>query len=116
MKREQIEKQYNKLVSEIEGMRMYDGRNTVDRYICDTCGHMMHTTYKDKGVTPFTMHCSKCKGTMYHRQTFEKESVPGWVPVKAWYRPTLEQTLEMDEGTIEHILNGGLILEETYDK
>ena len=112
MTRKQIERQYNNLVSEIEEKRMYDGRGTVDRYVCDTCGYMMHTTYKDKGVTPFTMLCPKCKGIMYHRQTFEKESVPEWVPVKGWHRPTLEQTLEMDERTIEHILKGGLVLDE----
>lgn len=41
MTREQIEKQYSKLVSEIEEEKMYDGRGTVDRYICDTCGHIL---------------------------------------------------------------------------
>ncbi len=112
MTREQIEKKYNKLINEIKEKRMYDGRGTVDRYICDTCGYMMHTTYKDKGVTPFTMSCPKCKGTMYHKKTFKKDTVPDWVEVKNWYRPTLEQTLNMPEGMIEHVLNGGLILEE----
>lgn len=112
MKQEEIEKAYNKLVGEIEEKRMYDGRGTVDRYVCDTCGNMMHTTYKNKGVTPYTMMCPKCRGTMYHRQTFAKDSVPHWVEIKSWCRPTLEQTLKMNEGTIEHILNGGLILEE----
>lgn len=112
MEKKTIEKQYNELVRHIEEMRMYDGRETVDRYVCDTCGHMMHTTYKDKGVTPFTMRCRKCGGTMYHRQTFKKETVPDWVTVKNWYRPTLEQTLREGQPTIEHILNGGLLLEE----
>lgn len=112
MEREQIEKQYNKLVSEIEEMKMYDGRGTVDRYICDTCGYIMHTTYKDKGVTPFVMQCPECGGGMVHRQTFKKDTVPDWVEVKNWYRPTLEQTLDMPKGVIEHVLNGGLILEE----
>ena len=112
MNKETIKKQYNELVSNIEEMKMYDGRGTVDRYICDTCGYMIHTTYKDKGVTPFTMPCCKCNGTMYHRQTFKKETVPDWVNVKNWYRPTLEQTLQERQGTIEHILKGGLLLEE----
>lgn len=112
MNKETIKKQYNELVSNIEEMKMYDSRGTVDRYICDTCGYMIHTTYKDKGVTPFTMPCCKCNGTMYHRQTFKKETVPDWVDVKNWYRPTLEQTLQERQGTIEHILNGGLLLEE----
>lgn len=111
MTREQIEKQYNKLVSEIEEMKMYDGRGTVDRYICDTCGYMMHTTYRDKGVTPYTVRCPECNGTMYHKQTFRKETVPDWVEVKNWYRPTLEQTLKEKESTIQHILNGGLLMD-----
>lgn len=110
MTRKKIEKQYNKLVSEIEEKIMYDGRGTVDRYICDTCGYMRHTTYKDKGVTPFVMRCPKCGGDMAHRQTFKKDT--DWVEVKNWYRPTLEQTLGMSEGMIEYVLNGGLILEE----
>ena len=112
MNKETIKEQYDKLVNEIEGIKMYDGRGTVDRYICDTCGHMTHTTYKDKGVTPFTMRCDKCGGTMYHRKTFTKESVPDWVEVKNWYRPTLDQTLKESQPVIEHILNGGLLLEE----
>lgn len=112
MNNKEIEERYNKLVSEIEEEKMYDGRGTVDRYICDTCGHIMHTTYRDKGVTPFTMRCSKCSGTMYHRRTFRKDTVPSWVVVKNWYRPTLEQTLKEKESTIQHILNGGLLLEK----
>lgn len=112
MKREQIEKQYNKLVSEIEGKKMYDGRGTVDRYVCDTCGHITYTTYRDKGVTPFTMRCHRCGGTKYHDKTYDKKTVPGYVNVIDWYRPTLKQTLEMSAGQIEHILNGGLILDE----
>ena len=106
---EDIKRKYNELVSNIEGMKIYDGRGTVDRYVCDTCGCMIHTTYKDKGVTPFTMGCPKCNGTMYHRQTFRKESVPAWVEVRNWYRPTLEQTLKMNVGMIDHILKGGLV-------
>lgn len=112
MNKEIIKEKYDKLVSEIEEMKMYDGRGTVDRYICDTCGCMMHTTYKDKGVTPFTMRCRKCNGTMYHKRTFIKNTVPDWVEVKNWYRPTLGQTLKESQPVIEHILNGGLLLEE----
>lgn len=109
---EEITKKYNELVNSIEDTKMYDGRNTVDRYICDRCNAMMHTTYKDKGVTPFTMICPKCSGTMYHRHTFKKETVPDWVDIKNWYRPSLEQTLLQNKGTIEHILKGGLLLED----
>lgn len=58
------------------------------------------------------MGCPKCNGIMYHRQTFRKESVPNWVEVRNWYRPTLEQTLKMSEGAISHVLSGGLFLED----
>jgi hypothetical protein len=112
MRKQDIAKQYYDIVNSIEDAKMYDGRNTVDRYICDMCGCMIHTTYKDKGVTPFTIRCPKCNGTMYHRQTFRKDTVPNWVKVRNWYRPTLEQTLSMTDGMIQHILKGGLILEE----
>lgn len=67
--------------------------------------------YKDKGVTPFTMRCTRCGGTMYHTKTFDKKTVPPYVMVFDWYRPTLEQTLKMSDGMIDHILNGGLILD-----
>lgn len=109
---EEIEKDYCKLTKEIESMRIYDGRNTVDRYVCEKCGALLHTTYKDKGVTPFVITCPMCGGTMSHSQTFRKEIVPESIEIKNWFRPTLEQTLKMSDGTIEHILNGGLILEE----
>lgn len=112
MERKEIEKKYCKLTKEIESMRMYDGRNTVDRYLCEKCGGFLHTTYKDKGVTPFTITCPMCGGIMSHTQTFKKEAVPDYIEVKKWYRPTLKQTLKMSESSIEHILNGGLILEE----
>lgn len=111
MNRGQIEKRYNGLVNGIEEKKMYDGRNTVDRYVCDTCGYMIHTTYRDKGVTPFTMPCTRCGGTMYHTKTFDKKTVPTYVPVFDWYRPTLEQTLKMSDAMIEHILAGGLVLD-----
>ena len=67
MNKEIIKEKYDKLVSEIEGMKMYDGRGAVDRYVCDTCGYMTHTTYKDKGVTPFTMRCPKCEPRHAHK-------------------------------------------------
>lgn len=112
MEREDIEKKYNELVKSIESKIMYDGRGKVDRYTCDTCGHIIYTTYRDKGVTPFTIRCTRCGGTKYHDKTYDKKTVPGYVNVMDWYRPTLEQTLKMPDRVIEHILNGGLILED----
>ena len=112
MKREHIEKQYSDLVNRIEEMKMYDGRQTVDRYICDTCGHIIYTTYMDKGVTPYTIRCNRCGGTKYHDITYDKKTVPDYVTVLNWYRPPLEDVLKMSDGMIKHVLMGGLVLEE----
>lgn len=112
MKKEEIEKRYNELVNGIEEMKMYDGRQTVDRYTCDTCGHFIYTTYRDKGVTPYTIMCKRCGGTKYHDITYDRKTVPSYVVVFDWYRPPLEDVLRMSKGMIEHILNGGLVLEE----
>lgn len=116
MKKEDIEKRYNELVKEIEGKIMYDGRGKVDRYTCDTCGHIIYTTYRDKGVTPFTIKCTRCGGTKYHDKTYDKKTVPGYVVVMDWYRPSLEDVLKMSDGMIEHVLNGGLILDEPVEE
>lgn len=112
MKKEDIEKKYNELVNTIEPKLMYDGRGKVDRYTCEDCGHSIYTTYRDKGVTPFTIKCKKCGGTKYHDKTYDKKNVPGYVLVMDWYRPTLEKTLKMSDEMIDHVLNGGLILED----
>lgn len=37
MEKKRIEKEYKKLVDNIESLRMYDGRGTVDRYVCEKC-------------------------------------------------------------------------------
>ena len=110
MEKKRIEKEYKKLVDNIENLRMYDGRGTVDRYVCEKCGYTIFTTYKDKGVTPFTIGCSRCGETMFHDKTYEKGQVPEYLVIKDWYRPSLEETLKLSKGMIEHILDGGLIL------
>ena len=112
MKRKDIEKKYKELVDSIETKRMYDGRETVDRYTCDSCGHIIYTTYRDKGVTPFTMRCHRCGGTKYHDKTYDKKNVPDQVVVMEWYRPTLKKTLKMSEEMKDYVLDGGLILDE----
>lgn len=111
MTKKQIEKRYNKLIDDIESMSIYDGRGTVDRYECKKCGAIIHTTYAEKGVTPFSIGCRMSGYAAYSFRTFDKATVPPSVKVLNWYRPSLEATLKMSEGEIEHILNGGLILE-----
>lgn len=110
MTRKEIERQYNRMVCDIVESEMYDVRNTVDRYVCEKCGKQIHTAYRDKGVTPFTIICPTCGGIMKHTQTFDRNEVPDNVEVREWYRPSLKETLKMSDGWIDHIINGGLVL------
>lgn len=69
-----------------------------------------HQEYKDKGVTPFIMRC-KCGGDMMHTKS-SKQAPPSYVKVHNWVRPSLKQTMSLSKGMRNHILNGGLILED----
>lgn len=100
-------------------MEIYDGRHKgVDVYECDSCGHKLYTYYKDKGVTPFTISCPKCREIMMHTKTIRVAAPgirppgirpPGITPIP-WLRPTFKQMLKLSPGRIEHVLLGGLIL------
>lgn len=115
--RKEIAKQYNEMAAEIESVKMFDGRGRgVDVYICDKCGGMTFTRYKDKGVTPFTIICEYCNAPgMMHKHTLSEWDVRDRFPgarIKNWIRPTLKETMRLGVGTIEHIAKGGLVLEE----
>ncbi len=109
MKKEEIEKRYNKMVSGIEEAGIYDGRGTYDLYECEKCGHSIITTYAVKGVTPFIIRCKGCGGDMIHEKTYK--SIPEAIYAIKWVRPTLKQTMGLSTGLIEHVLNGGLVME-----
>jgi hypothetical protein len=115
--RKEIAEQYNEMAAEIESVDMFDGRGRgVDVYICDKCGGMTFTRYKDKGVTPFTITCEYCGAWgMLHKHTLSEWGVRDRFPgaeVKNWIRPTLKETMRLGVGTIEHVVHGGLVLEE----
>lgn len=103
-----IVNRYNEMVSTIEDANIYDGRGVYNLYQCDKCDSFKMTLYGDKGVTPFMIGC-KCGGMMTHTKTYK--SISERVGFIKWVRPTLEQTLKLPEGMIEHVLNGGLVLE-----
>jgi hypothetical protein len=115
MNKEELKQQYDELVSGIETAKMFDGRNSgVDLYQCKDCGFQFYTRYKDKGVTSFTIRCRNCDhGTAVHEKTIT-EQIASFMGVKVhnWVRPTFEQLLKLSDGAIEHVLNGGLILED----
>lgn len=107
---------YEGMVNSIEAARMYDGRGKgVDVYVCNECGAVYYTRYKDKGVTPLTIHCRKCKmGTMVHRKTIPEYAGKG-LEIHNWVRPTFEQFLKLNEGAKQHVLQGGLMLDEELE-
>lgn len=111
---------YDGMVNSIEAAQMYDGRGKgVDVYVCNECGAVYYTRYKDKGVTPFTINCRKCKmGTMVHKNTIPEEAAKVLEmsnKIHNWVRPTFEQFLKLNEGAKQHVLQGGLMLEEELD-
>jgi len=113
MNKEEIKKRYNKLIANIEHVRIYDGRGTYDFYQCERCGKPIVTLYVNKGVTPFVMQCPGCGGNTVHKYSFKTlpYSITG-VLVRRWVRPTFEQLLKLNPATIEYVLNGGLVFEE----
>lgn len=118
MNKEELKQQYNELVSAIETAEMFDGRNKgVDVYVCKKCGKRFYTRYKDKGVTPFTIKCRHCEhGTMTHDQTISEQVANVMAfEVHNWVRPTFEQLQKLSDGAQEHVLNGGLMLEDELD-
>lgn len=112
-----IRLRYWKLLREIEGMGIYDGRGKgVDVYVCKGCGRTTLTRYKDKGVTPFTMICRCCGGTATHENTLPEAdarmlSMILNVPILNWVRPPLRALLDKNARYVEHVLDGGLVLE-----
>ena len=52
-----IIERYEKLVSKIEDIKMYDGRGEYNGYICEKCGFVTNTYFnrvfkKKSGITP----------------------------------------------------------------
>lgn len=110
MNEKEIEKKYKELINTINNAKIYDGRGTYDVYICDSCQHKIITTYKDLGVTPFSMRCPICGKIMTHKSTLREK--PIGVSIKEWIRPTLEQAFKLNYYQLEHLFNGGLFLKE----
>lgn len=118
--RKQSKVVYDGMVNSIEAAQMYDGRGKgVDVYVCNECGAVYYTRYKDKGVTPFTIHCRKCKmGTMVHKNTLTEQygKIIGMTnEIHNWVRPSFEQFMKLNEGAKQHVLQGGLLLDEELE-
>lgn len=118
LKRLMIRRRYRKMIAQVEDSKIFDGRNRgVDVYICENCGKKTLTRYKDKGVTPFIIRCRSCSGFARHELTVSEAEASwyactGFTEVKNWVRPPLEWLLRQGQNTIDHVLDGGLVLEE----
>jgi len=110
MTQEEIKKKYKELIDTIDRAEIYDGRGTYDVYICDNPNHRVITTYMDLGVTPFCMACPICGKTMRHEYTLKEK--PIGCPIAEWVRPTIEQSLKLNDSELKHLFNGGLFLKE----
>jgi len=108
MKRKKIEKEYNEMLKKTEEwLKDLDLTNRANNYVCQSCGHVTKTKDVDKGVTPFIHSCKLCGGEAY--STFYNDYFPNHKATQEWYRPSLDETLEMDEMERHHVLQGGLI-------
>lgn len=114
MNKKEIAKRYKELVANAENLKVYDCRGEYHGYACKNCGYITATSARDKGVTPFTIICPKCGNISTHVITTKTPppSRNDVSEVKYWVRPTLEQLLKMGAGNIDHVLRGGLVLEE----
>ena len=112
---ELLRQRYNHVANPDE-LKVYDGRGKgVDVYVCESCGEFFYTRYKDKGVTPFIIRCRKCGHSAQHKHTIsEVEAYMYHCDVKNCVRPSFDWVVKhrFDNGVIEHILNGGLFLED----
>lgn len=107
MKRKELEKRYNNLAN----INCYDGRDEIHGYVCEVCHKEVFTTCADKGVTPFCISC-ECGGTMTHLKTYRKDTFPKDIKVFEFRRPSFKKMLKGGESMIQHVLNGGLVLDK----
>lgn len=114
MDEHELREKYNHLLGNIENAQIYDGRNRgVDVYECKLCGARFFTRYKDKGVTPFTIKCRHCDHSFATHTTTISEAMANAMQATVfnWVRPAFEQLRMLNDGAIQHVLDGGLMLE-----
>ena len=89
-----------------------DCRDEIHGYVCEVCHKEVFTTCADKGVTPLCISC-ECGGTMTHLKTYRKDTFPKDIKVFEFRRPSFKKMLKGGESMIQHVLNGGLVLDKT---
>lgn len=112
------EERYNAMLKNVNNYTLRDCRNEIHRYACGKCGSEVLTGCKDLGVTPFSLPCKCIHSTMMHNDTYTKQQIEELEmldEVEWWVRPTLKQLIRMPIWKINHVLNGGLVLEKEID-
>jgi hypothetical protein len=82
----------------------------INCYACEVCGSLHGTINVNTGVTPFLIACrvEGCDGMAVSQCYRKAMASAGW----AWYRPTPEAFLMLEPEEQEHVLHGGLLIEE----
>lgn len=103
----ELTRRYNAVVSDAE--KLGKPENRTNCYVCSS-GHITKTIDVDEGVTPMFHQCHYCENMGTSR--FYQDFAPDLKPVQEWYRPSLEECIELNRkgelGLLEHILDGGL--------
>ncbi|MCI0391871.1 MAG: hypothetical protein MOB07_24275 [Acidobacteria bacterium] len=120
--------------TKFDATKIADNRGKYNRYMCESCGFSILTLDLVKGVTPAFLRCKRdeltgdpCVGertvggldttrdtgySFMHSQWYRspENKHPAVIPDYEWYRPTLTELAGLDEGTRDHVENGGLLL------
>lgn len=110
MTKNHITKKYKSLLKKVETDDFYtkiDLTIRVNCYTCQFCNRITKTKDIDSGVTPFIHSCAYCNG--FAHSSMYNDLAPHLKPVEEWYRPSLEETLKLSPGSLDHVLQGGLL-------
>lgn len=90
----------------------YTGRRNV--YACAACKKKIVTIDLVKGTTPFMMRCPYCAALGAQSSFY---SVPqNLLPTAEWYKPDEAEYAKLDDGTKEHVDQGGLLVRPVPDE
>jgi DNA-directed RNA polymerase subunit RPC12/RpoP len=115
----------------IEKMRFAEVQGMINIYACAECKATVIYSYLDAGITPPTIRCAECGGTMLSNIMHQQQPDMFWYRpegmnevkalAKAAYRLIKKKGLEVDkkeilEDFISHYDGGGLFAKETNFK
>lgn len=105
----EITEHYEKMVIDIEESNIAGIQGKTNCYRCEGCERKTKYIYKNTGVTPFLKNCEHCGNTS--KSSLMYDIAPELEPAHEWYRPSLEETINLKDQiiTLDHILNGGLL-------